>query len=182
MLVTCRDGRSVLPRQGVAPLFGKPAALKSFVALDLALHCAAGRDWAERRTHQCPVIYLACEGAGGFLKRKTGFRLVHEDWPLALPFHLISTAPNLGGQKGDLTGLIEAIEKAGVKPGLIVIDTLAQTLGGAEENGAGMVTFPVERQRPRLAFWGARTLRASRRIGQGRAAAPARSFQHRRRR
>jgi hypothetical protein len=37
--------------------------------------------------------------------------------------------------------LIEAIEAAGVTPGMIVIDTLAQSLGGGDENGAGMMLF-----------------------------------------
>jgi len=37
--------------------------------------------------------------------------------------------------------LIESIETAGVKPGLVIIDTLAQTLGSGEENGTGMTQF-----------------------------------------
>ena len=54
---------------------------------------------------------------------------------------MIAAAPNLGAAPGDVGALGEAIAGAGVAPGLIVIDTLAQTLGSADENGSGMTAF-----------------------------------------
>ena len=54
---------------------------------------------------------------------------------------MIAAAPNLGAAPGDVEALGAAIESAGVAPGLIVIDTLAQTLGSADENGSGMTAF-----------------------------------------
>jgi predicted transcriptional regulator len=50
-------------------------------------------------------------------------------------------APNLGGTKHDLQVLIESVEKAELKPGVICIDTLAQSLGGGDENSTGMAQF-----------------------------------------
>jgi hypothetical protein len=50
----------------------------------------------------------------------------------------IPAAPNLGTEKGDLEKLIQSITARGVGPGLIIIDTLAQTIGGAD---AGMAIF-----------------------------------------
>ena len=92
------------------------------------------------RATQTPVVYIAAEGAGGFRKRKAGFELHHaEHLPEIVPFHLIAAAPNLGQGTADLEALAAAVRAAGVSPGLIVIDTLAQTLGSAEENGAGMI-------------------------------------------
>jgi hypothetical protein len=132
--------KGLLPRHGVGAFFGAKSAFKSFAAQDLAMHVACGWNWAGRRVMQAPVVYIAAEGAGGLRKRKAGFELHHaEHLPGIVPFHLIATAPNLGQGTADLEALTEAVAKANVKPGLIVIDTLAQTLGSAEENGAGMI-------------------------------------------
>lgn len=141
------DGREewaikrILPRQGLAAIYGKPGSLKSFVASHIALCIALGWPWAGRRVTQGAVVYVAAEGAGGLRKRKAGFAIAHPDLPAEVPFALIATAPNLGTEKGDLAALVSAIEGAGVCPVLIVLDTLAQTLGAGDENGAGMTAF-----------------------------------------
>ena len=58
-----------------------------------------------------------------------------------MPFHLIEVAPNLGAGTGDLKELIASIEAAGVRPGAIAIDTVAQSMGVGDENNTGMVQF-----------------------------------------
>jgi hypothetical protein len=131
--------KRLIPRQGVGALFGASQSLKSFTAFDLAMHVTLGRDWADLRVTQAPVVYIAAEGAAGLRKRKVGFETAHADLPADVPFHMVAAAPNLGVGSGDLETLITSIETAGVKPGLIALDTLAQSLGGADENGAGMV-------------------------------------------
>jgi len=133
--------KRVLPRQGVAVLYGKSGSFKSFVALDLACRLAAGWEWAGLKTTQAPVIYIAAEGAAGTRKRKVGWTRFNRDIPKNMPFRLISDAPNLGAADGDLADLIEAIEAVSFSPGVVFIDTLAQTLGGNDENGAGMVQY-----------------------------------------
>jgi len=141
------DGREewaikrILPRQGLAAIYGKPGSLKSFVASHIALCIALGWPWAGRRVTQGAVVYVAAEGAGGLRKRKAGFAIAHPDLPAEVPFAMIATAPNLGTEKGDLAALVSAIEGAGVSPVLIVLDTLAQTLGAGDENGTGMTAF-----------------------------------------
>jgi hypothetical protein len=146
--------KRVIPRQGVGAIYGESRAFKSFIALDLAFYVACGWPWADRRVTPAQVIYIAAEGSKGVRKRKVGFEKANADrlrvWvekanadrlPGLIPFSLISTAPNLGSGRDDLKGLIASIKAFGVAPGMIVIDTLAQSLGGAEENGAGMVMF-----------------------------------------
>jgi hypothetical protein len=133
--------KRVFPRQGVGVLFGKSGSTKSFLASDITYCVAAGREWAGLRTEQATVVYIAAEGAAGLRKRKAGFVEANLDYPKDAPFHLVAAAPNLGTEQGDLQSLIEAIEAAGVTPGMIVIDTLAQSLGGGDENGAGMMLF-----------------------------------------
>jgi hypothetical protein len=133
--------KGILPRRGVAVVFGKPASFKSFVVSHMALCAALGWHWAGRRVSQTPVVYIAAEGAAGLRKRKAGYVEVHPDLRESVPFSLVSTAPNLGAEPGDLPELMSAIEAAGLSPGMIVLDTLAQTLGSSDENGAGMTAF-----------------------------------------
>ena len=134
--------KKLLPCQGVAPIFGASMAFKSFVAMDLGLHVALGWNWAGRKTKQGPVIYIAAENSPGVRKRKVGFEMAHDaNLPHRVPFFLIEAAPNLGTEKNDREALIASVEAFGVAPTLIIIDTLAQTLGGGEENSTGMVTF-----------------------------------------
>jgi hypothetical protein len=134
--------KRIIPRQGVVTLYGASQSFKSFLAFDLAMHVALGRQWGGRLVTQASAIYVAAEGAAGLRKRKFGFELSNADrLPDKVPFFLVSTAPDLGTEKGDLAALIAAIETACVAPGLVVIDTLAQSIGTGDENGAGMVQF-----------------------------------------
>jgi hypothetical protein len=133
--------KRVLPRCGLAAIYGKPGSFKSFVAVHIGLCVALGRDWAGRRVTLVPVVYVGAEGAGGLRKRKTGYVKAWRDLPAEVDFALISAAPNLGTDPGDLPALILAIESAGIKPGLIVVDTVAKAIGAGDENGSGMTAF-----------------------------------------
>jgi AAA domain len=135
--------KKIIPLQGVVAIYGASEAFKSFTAFDMLSHVALGWNWAGRKTKQAPVVYIAAEGAAGVRKRKVGFAIAHADrMPGApVPFYLVSAAPNLGTGQEDLQALIAAIEATGILPGVIAIDTLAQSLGGADENGSGMMTF-----------------------------------------
>ena len=133
--------KKLFPAKGVAAVFGKPGSLKSFIALDMSLHIALGSPWAGRRVTQAPAVYIAAEGAGGFRKRIGGAKVAKGPFPDDLPFFMIETAPNLGTGETDRLALIDAITAQGVAPGVVVLDTLAQSLGGADENAGGMVRF-----------------------------------------
>ena len=85
-------------------------------------------------------------------RRSSGIANLPED----LPFHVIFVPPNLGIGTADAGALIQAIQtQLGELPfpvGLIIIDTLRQTLFGAEENGRGMAMFVVNAQAISQAF------------------------------
>jgi putative DNA primase/helicase len=132
--------KKLLPLTGVAGLYGPSGSYKSFLLFDLSLCIALGRPWGGRRVRQADVVYIAAEGAGGFKKRKAGW-LKSNEVTSKVPFYLQMVAPNLGGAKHDLQSLIESIEKAKLRPGVICIDTLAQSLGGGDENNTGMAQF-----------------------------------------
>ena len=133
--------KHILPRKGLAAIYGPPGSYKSFVAVHLGLMVALGQEWAGRRVNKAPVIYIGAEGAGGLRKRKAGYVRAMPDLPADVDFYLISAAPNLGANPGDLDMLEADIKSAGVKPGMIVIDTTAKAIGAGDENGTGMQAF-----------------------------------------
>jgi hypothetical protein len=132
--------KHIMPMKGVGLIYGKSQSLKSFAAMHLALAVALGEAWAGKRVEKTAVVYVCAEGQGGFPKRAAGMikeRRIRGE----VDFHIIYTAPNLGAMDGDLPALIAAIEAAGIKPGLVIIDTTAKVIGAAEENGPGMAAF-----------------------------------------
>jgi hypothetical protein len=132
--------KHIMPMKGVGLIYGKSQSLKSFVAMHLALAVALGEAWAGKRVEKTAVVYVCAEGQGGFPKRAAGMikeRRIRGE----VDFHIIYTAPNLGAMDGDLPALIAAIEAAGIRPGLVIIDTTAKVIGAAEENGPGMAAF-----------------------------------------
>lgn len=134
----------LLPGSGFGTVFGPPGCGKSFFALHLVLHAAAGIPYAGHATKKVRVVYVAAEGQAGFRKR---VKAAEKALGLSndIQFDLIEVAPNLGTGDDDLSPLIEAIQ-SGAEEGdepvkIIVIDTLSRSLGGADENGPGMAKF-----------------------------------------
>jgi hypothetical protein len=134
--------QGLLPLQGLAVVYGASGSHKSFIAADLALRIVRGLEWAGRAVKQGAAVYVAAEGSAGFRKRIEAFRR-KKGMRGAQPFYLVSAAPNLGGESNDLEALIASIEATALAAPLrlIVVDTLAQTLHGAEENGRGMMAL-----------------------------------------
>jgi hypothetical protein len=130
----------VFPKIGIACLYGGPGAVETFIWLDLFVRIARGGFWGGREVKQGPVIYIAAEGAGGIGKRIEALKKIaaSKGLPADVPFYLITVAPNLGAGIADRDELIRCIKAIGVQPAAIAIDTAAQSIGGADENGAGM--------------------------------------------
>ena len=133
--------RDFIALAGLAAIYGSPGTGKSFLALDISLRIAAGWPVDGRDVATSPVIYVVAEGQRGQRNRAIAFRQ-HHNIEGELPFAMIPCAVNLLDPNADLPRLIEVIEGAlarlGGKPGLIVIDTLAATFGGGDENGPAM--------------------------------------------
>lgn len=132
-----------LDRGTASVVYGESNVGKTFFALDLSLHVAAGRDWhgakvaAHGKTHPGPVVYIAGEGGTGINNRIEAVR--QSDRTLieaaSSDFMLLPTALDLCGD-GDAAALIEAIGELYAKPSLVVVDTLARTMGDGDENSA----------------------------------------------
>jgi AAA domain len=127
--------KGLLPRQGLAVIWGPPKSGKSFVSFDLAMCIALGRDYRGRRVRQGGVIYLAVEGGAGFARRVEAWRRRHLDRHYAaVPFHLLDVPLDLVAEHAALITAIH--EQVADPPAAVFVDTLNRALGGGDENSA----------------------------------------------
>lgn len=124
--------KGVLPKADVGAVYGESTAGKSFFMLDLCLAIARGEPWRGHKVTQGAVAYVVAEGKGGFKLRLRAASEYHGLDLAGLPLFLLGDAPNLL-EKGDVKDLTAALRQI---PGLalVVMDTLAQTTPGANEN------------------------------------------------
>lgn len=121
-----------LSRRGLSMLFGPSNAGKTFVALDMAMHIAAGKAWRGCRVNGGAVLYIAAEGGAGVRNRLAAFKRERPDMA-SVPLTLLPVGLDLHGQ-GDALAVCEIIQDAA--PALVVVDTLARSMGIGDENTA----------------------------------------------
>jgi hypothetical protein len=133
--------RGLIPREGLAVVWGAPKSGKSFWMFDVAMHVALGWDYRGRRVHQGPVVYCAFEGQSGLRARVEAFRqsrLAEE--ATDVPFYLQSLTLDLIGEHAELIAAIRAQVAEGA-PALVVLDTLNRSLRGSESRDEDMAAY-----------------------------------------
>jgi hypothetical protein len=133
--------KGLIPRVGIAVVWGPPKCGKSFWTFDLAMHSALGWDYRGRRVVSGTVVYCAFEGAEGFKARATAFRQQHNiDPDAAVPFYLVPLRLDL---VKDHRGLIASIrEQIGdTNPVSVTLDTLNRSLAGSESSDEDMTAY-----------------------------------------
>lgn len=133
----------LVPSPGFVALYGPPKSGKSFLAIDLALSVATGRPWLGRKVRKGPVLYVVGEGQAGIIARQEAWSLYHGESDLDVYWH--PRAVNLM-----LRPEVDAVEAIGkeLQPSLIVFDTLARCMAGADENSEmGTVVSHVDQIR-----------------------------------
>lgn len=130
--------KGMVPAASLGMIFGASGTFKSFIALDHQLHRAWGMAWCGRRTVQGVPVFVAAEGGTGLIRRIRAWHLLHKlDWRqctlrvVVVPLLLLRQAPSLA----------EHIERAGVQPCDITIDTLSQTFDGNENAADEMAAY-----------------------------------------
>jgi hypothetical protein len=124
--------KGVLPKAELVVVFGPSGSGKSFVVFDMAAAIATGVLWQGRKTTKGKVVFVLAEGAMGFRNRLLAYAKTHAG---TFPgVRIIGSAPNLLGEQ-DHVLLANEIEASGGVD-LIVIDTLAASSPGADENAA----------------------------------------------
>ena len=116
--------------------YGESNVGKTFLVLDLALHIAAGIQWHGARVsdpRQVPCIVN--EGRRGVTDRLDAIWREMPDLARAAvgQFSLLSVTMDFCA-RGDAMALIEMVRNLPAKPGLIIIDALARTIGAGDEN------------------------------------------------
>ncbi len=122
----------IIEENTIGQIFAAPGTGKSFLALDLAAHMAAGEPWAGRWVKAGPVVYLAGEGEGGLNRR---IAAIEQAKTLDTSNLITGKMPNFG-DAGQLSTLRSNIDALDTPPVLIVVDTLARAALGLEENSA----------------------------------------------
>lgn len=140
-----------IPGRALVVPYGPSGHGKSFLALDWGLSIASGCAWFNHPVKQGPVVYVAAEDAENLSSRVDSWlEARHELEPEQ--FAAIPEAANLT-RAVDVDRLIATIAARWPTPALVIIDTLAQSMVGAEENSTkdmGLVVDATKRIRDEL--------------------------------
>lgn len=126
--------KSILPRDGLAAIFGPPGSAKTFLALNLAFAISEGDEWFGYRVEPCSVLYVCLEGQGGLPQRMQTYAEYHGAQGgkrlrfITEPFSLLL--------EDDLSALVRTINNSGLLPKVIVLDTFSAASAGADENSS----------------------------------------------
>ena len=119
----------VIPDKSLTAIYGRAGEGKSFYELDIALREAQAR----------PVIYMAAEGQSGYLKRLAAW-CEHYKLGVGKLFFCMGAVRLL--DEADRVDFIQAI--CAYRPALVIIDTVARTLVGGDENSSRDMSLYVD--------------------------------------
>lgn len=126
----------LLPARGFGVVYGDAGSGKTFVVLDAAFSIVRNEQWFDQETNPGGVIYVAAEGR---LRDRIAAYIAWcglHDHDLRL-LRVIEEAVDLSGPTPDLDQLMNLVIAAAREVGvvaLVVIDTVARVLAGADEN------------------------------------------------
>jgi len=116
---------NVLEANVLAVLAGPRASFKSFIALDWAMRIAAADN---------PVVILSGEGAGLGRRAEAWMQEHGKGRDLEeLRLMALESVANLNADE-EMTMLQSAIDEAGIRPALVVVDTFSKFSAGLDEN------------------------------------------------
>ena len=127
--------KDYFPQNSFGMIYGVSGHGKTFVALDFALCVATGKDWHGQPVEQGAVLYIVGEGVGGLNKRISAWLLHHEAQPDQTPFWTLPVALNMRDPEA-INKLLASIDATGLTFSLVLIDTVARAIAGAEENSS----------------------------------------------
>lgn len=126
---------NLFPETGLAVVYGAPGSAKTFLVLDLAFQISrGGGEWFGRQVAGGAVVMVEGEGVQGLAGRARAYcaAKMNEDAEPSAALHIVPHPPNLfTGEAPEFTAAISSL-----RPCLVVIDTLARSAVGADENSA----------------------------------------------
>ncbi|MDB5788216.1 AAA family ATPase [Caballeronia mineralivorans] len=125
----------ILTEGGVAEIYGAPTVGKTYFVIECICSVARGVPFLGKRTVQGACVYVACESPASVKGRLLAYKLHHriKDLPVAV----VPQTLDLHDPEADTGRLITATDEAAKVLGkvkLIVIDTLARSMGDGDEN------------------------------------------------
>ncbi len=134
--------KGLLPREGLAVVWGPPKCGKSFLVADLLLHVAFGWEYRGHRVAQGAVVYCGLEGVHGFRNRLQAVRMakLRVGCDAATPFFLMTASLSLAADRKRLIDDIK-LQLGNIKPVAVCIDTLNRSIGGSENDDEAMSNY-----------------------------------------
>lgn len=124
-------------------LFGETGTMKSFLAIDIGLCIATGRDWHGNKVmKQGAVFYICGEGFAGLFKRLLAW-IKKYDVGDDIPFYTSNIAVDLSNPvfvRLVVAAVRTLISESGQQPVLIIVDTLNRNFGEGDENSTADMT------------------------------------------
>ena len=117
---------------GLTVVYGPPGAGKTFLALSMALSIGSGHRWHGSKVKETPVVYVSGEGVGGLDRRVHGWSIAEA--VTTSKVYVVPFGVRFGGDRAHAVGLRADIHATGA--GLLVVDTLARSMAGSDENSA----------------------------------------------
>lgn len=132
--------KGIWDRDTFGVTWGPSGGGKSFVTADMALHVVSGRTWCGRRVRRGGVVYLGAEGPHSmerrFIAMASKAELDLSDLPLAI---LSGALHMLRDPDGTIAAVADAAQQLralyGVEDVLLIVDTMARSAPGMDENG-----------------------------------------------
>lgn len=131
-----------------AAIIGPSGSGKSLLAIDWAMSVATGSPWQGRFVVKGVAVYVLAERRSGFDSRVDAWRVTHPT--LEEPrITFVDAAPRLL-EKDDIDALLKELDTLPEKPTVIIVDTLAKSMVGYDENNTrdmGILVANCERIR-----------------------------------
>lgn len=124
----------ILQEGAFTVLYGRPGSCKTFLALDWAMSIGTGEHWQGLATSQGPVLYIANEGMAGLSLRVDAWKQTAKFNGDANVFFLPEAVQLL--ERKSIERLMKTLQGMPTQPKLFVVDTLARSLVGGDENSA----------------------------------------------
>ena len=128
----------LLPLNGYGIVYGRRGSGKTFEMLHLSLCIATGKEYRGHKVEQGGVAYIMSEGAAGLKKRIAAWMRHHKVAQLE-NFYALTHSVQLNDP--ELRAHLDlAIERIPANVKLLVIDTLARSVSGLDENSSADMT------------------------------------------
>lgn len=126
----------LIETDSLALIFGDPGCGKSFLAIDLAACIATGTPFHGNEVRSGTVIYCAGEGHNGLRRRTAAWERARGQSLDGAPLFFSRAAARFldAAHAKSVTEAVDAIARTEGPPRLIVVDTLARSFAGGDEN------------------------------------------------